>query len=107
MAGFSEDDGALWFAVKVGFCLLLRLWKKAERRVVREKERRLEEEQSSSVTELERWRRTRESAEELPLESREAAAVLVPLEDEVGEERRRARSKERRGERWRGRSCPL
>lgn len=44
---------------------------------------------------------------ELPVESREAV-VVVSEEDEMEEEaKRRVRTMEMRGERWRGRSWPL
>lgn len=70
---------------------------------------------SSSVTELGRedspsrwWGRSMEEAEEVEaVESREAVVVVSEEEDVEGEERRRARTIEMRGERWRGRSWPL
>ena len=45
---------------------------------------------------------------ELPVESREAVAEEVSEEEEMLEEaKRRVRTMERRGERWRGKSWPL
>lgn len=66
---------------------------------------------SSSVTELGRdesqsrwWGRSMEEAEEVEaVESREAVVVVSEEEDVEGDVRRRARTMERRGERWRGR----
>lgn len=71
---------------------------------------------SSSATELGReesqswwWRRSveEESEEWEAVESREAVVVVSEEEEVEGEERRRVRTMERRGERCKGRSWPL
>lgn len=91
-----EREKYLFFLVEVG-------------EVLRRRVRGCELEVSSSVTELGRREESRESGkseEELAVEWREA--VVVVSEEEVEEEaRRRVRTIERRGERWRGRSWPL
>jgi hypothetical protein len=44
---------------------------------------------------------------ELPVESREAVVVVSEEEEVLDEAKRRVRTMEMRGERWRGKSWPL